>query len=232
MATISLNPSSLEFYHLDDRTKDKSERLPMVEDFGVQDRKALTDEGLRRARAVRDQYFGNKPHTWFTPMQMMLRAMSLGWSYAEGTAVQVDVVACATRPSYGDVPEPAKKAMIQNCRPHLQQTLSRFSDGTMLIVNGSGAFEAVPEMPLNWNRTILQSHCLLRDKQRFTPERSLCKESGFGILVGVPICIAIRSAWRERLLIIGTAYRRRGKRWTIHAFRQRIELRHLDSILS
>lgn len=143
VATISLNPSSLEFYHLDDRTKDKSYRLPMVEDFGVQDRKTLTEEGLRRAREVRDQYFGNKPHTWFTPMQMMLRAMSLGWSYAEGTAVQIDVVACATMPSYGKVSGPAKNDMIENCRPHLQQTLSGFRDGTILVVNGSGAFEAL-----------------------------------------------------------------------------------------
>jgi hypothetical protein len=143
VATISLNPSSLEFYRPDDRKKDKSERLPMVDDFGVEDRKKLTDEGLHRARQVRDHYFANKPHAWFTPMQMMLRGMNLGWSYAEGTAVQLDVIACATKPNYGKVPGPARNDMIENCRPHLQKTLSRFNCGTMLVVNGSGAFEAL-----------------------------------------------------------------------------------------
>jgi hypothetical protein len=32
--------------------------------------------------------------------------------------------------------------MIQNCRSHLQQTLSGFTDGILLVINGSGAFEA------------------------------------------------------------------------------------------
>src|SRR6185312_14038511 len=78
--TISLNPSSLEFYDSDNRAKGEVERLPMVKDFGVRNREELSDEALRVAGGVRDQYFANRPHAWFTPMQMMLRGMNPGWS--------------------------------------------------------------------------------------------------------------------------------------------------------
>src|SRR5690242_8754029 len=81
--TVSLNPSSLEFFDTGGRAKPESERLPMVGDFKRTGRELLSSDDRLRARATRDHYFANKPHSWFTPMQILLRGLNLGWSYAE-----------------------------------------------------------------------------------------------------------------------------------------------------
>jgi len=143
VATVSLNPSSFEFVDGAGKPRPKEDRLPMVGDFGT-NRAGLPPAALREARRIRDSYFANKPHGWFTPMQMVLREMNPGWSYAEGTAVQIDVVACATNPSYGKITSAAvRRTLEENCRPFLAHSVGHLTNGTWLIINGSGAFEAL-----------------------------------------------------------------------------------------
>ncbi len=118
----------------------------MVADFAPAGTRAdLPEETSEQAEAVRLQYFSNKPHSWFTPMQMILRAMNLSWSYAEGTAVNLDIVACATNPSFGDLAANVRTQMAQNCRSFLVETLSAFPDGIWIVVNGKGAFDGLKE---------------------------------------------------------------------------------------
>jgi hypothetical protein len=142
VVAVSLNPSSLEFYDANASAKPVAVRLPMLADFNVRDRELLLPGSLQSIAQVRANYFSNAPHAWFTPMQIMLQAMDRGWSYYDGTAAQVDVIACATTPAFGEISPAAKEVMVRNCRPHLQHTVSHFRNGTVIIINGRSAFEA------------------------------------------------------------------------------------------
>jgi hypothetical protein len=142
-ATIGLNPASTEFRDPDSTIRREEDRLPMLHDFEVADRTELTEAALRRAREKRDHYFSNKPHKWFRPMQLVLRGMNLGWSYAEGTAVNIDVVACATGDAIGVLPVEVRSHLMANCQKHFIETVSTLPDGTWLVVNGRGAFLAM-----------------------------------------------------------------------------------------
>lgn len=142
VVTIGLNPSITEFFQ-DAQAKHAFERLPMLADSEARRRKELTDEACRLARRKRETYFYNNPHPWFTPMQLMLGAMDSGWSYEQGTAVHVDVVACVTNPGYGKLIDSVKAELERNCCRHVTSILAGFREGTLLVINGRGAFHAL-----------------------------------------------------------------------------------------
>ncbi len=100
VATLSLNPSEYEFRDKKGLARPSKTRLPMLDDFGAADRKALTGKDVEAARQRRDSYFTNQPYGFFTHLGDMLYLMDEEWSYKSGTAVHLDVVACATKNSW------------------------------------------------------------------------------------------------------------------------------------
>lgn len=115
----------------------------MVRDFDVRDRADLLQRHLDDARNSRNRYFANKPHVWFTPMQIMLRSLDMSWSFADGTAIQVDIIACATNARFSEVPTKAQAELARNCSDHLKAMLGNLQPSTWLIINGRSAFDAL-----------------------------------------------------------------------------------------
>jgi hypothetical protein len=118
----------------------------MVRDFNQHERDGLHDLHIGRTKRKRDNYFTNRPHKWFAPMQCFLSLISLGWSYAGSTAIHIDIVACATKPSWRDLGYDAQQRLARNCRPSFMDTLSKLRGGTWLLVDGNAAFKALRQV--------------------------------------------------------------------------------------
>jgi hypothetical protein len=47
------------------------------------------------------------------------------------------LVACATRPAWGDLSQGGQTELLKNCRDHFLATLSRVPNGTVLLFDGT-----------------------------------------------------------------------------------------------
>ena len=142
VATIAINPAANEFFVGND-AKSREARLPLLGDYCKQNRRDLESNDLRDAQERRDLYFCTAEgvrrafyHPWFDPLELILRGMNPDWSYFNGTAVHIDVVACATKSAWRTLPHRAKEILQQNCHADFRRTLSELPSGTVLLSNG------------------------------------------------------------------------------------------------
>jgi hypothetical protein len=136
VATVGLNPSATEFINDAGDWKPATERLPLVTDFGVQERNRLSEANLTAAANQREKYFQRAHHPFFRSLQGLLSTVNQEWNYVTGTAVHLDLVACGTWRAWGEMSQQTADALIENCNKHLKQKLTELSDGTLLFLDG------------------------------------------------------------------------------------------------
>ncbi len=137
VATIGLNPALDEWTTNTGGWKLRSHRVATLFDYRVTARTELTDAHLADARARAHTYFSNKQrewHSYFEVFDGVLGRINSGWSYALGTAVHIDLVACATRQRFGKVSDTAK--LISNCHQHFRRAVGSLPPNTKLLFNG------------------------------------------------------------------------------------------------
>jgi hypothetical protein len=167
VVTIGLNPSLTEFV-INEKPKDRSVRLAMLEDYGRESRTDLNDTDVMEARARRENYFQDKKrdwHSYFEKLESVLYRVNPAWTYAIGSAAHIDVVACATKDNWGFLskhkPE-ALKQIVSNCGEYFSKSISHLPNGTIILCNGQrawievaslgksiGKFEMKPSIPYN-----------------------------------------------------------------------------------
>jgi hypothetical protein len=123
--------------------KAKEDRLQLVQDFGARDRAALEAADVESANKLRVNYFKRAPNPWFESLTKLLRATHSDWAYTTGTAVHVDLVACATWRAWGDVSQNARGELVRNCHRHLIRTLGELPSDTVLLFDGKTAYKEV-----------------------------------------------------------------------------------------
>jgi hypothetical protein len=141
VVTVGLNPALNEFY-TNGTAKALSQRLALLQDFNVGTRTDLSDEDVLKAKTRRDGYFTNHERAWhsyFEKMESVLTRVSPAWTYAFGSAVHIDLVACATEKRFGDLSPETKSSLIGNCREHFVSTLSTLPNSTMILCDGPRA---------------------------------------------------------------------------------------------
>jgi hypothetical protein len=143
-ATVGLNPALTEWQH-EARWRPTEWRLPILGDFAVADRGKLTDFQLAQVEVKRTAYFGNKPHSYFDPLELLLQCANPAWSYHTGTAIHLDLVACATTQRWGLLRSDAKAVLTANCAERLRQTLRLVPAQTILLLNGKPARDGLLE---------------------------------------------------------------------------------------
>ena len=111
VVTIGLNPSLTEIIFKDkanvEKAKDRRVRLSMLEDYGRESRTDMSDVDVTEAKARRENYFQDKNRDWhdyFEKLESILNRVNPAWTFAAGSAAHVDVVACATKDSWGFIP--------------------------------------------------------------------------------------------------------------------------------
>jgi hypothetical protein len=139
VATIGLNPALNEF-QIRGTWKPAELRLPILNDYHKQTREELIETNIEKATKRRENYFTDlqrSPHGYFESLDSVLGRVNHLWSFALGSAVHFDLVACSTQKKWGDLDTESRKTLVTNCRPHFLRTLSELPSGTLLLLNGS-----------------------------------------------------------------------------------------------
>lgn len=131
IATLGINPSWQEY--LDPSGKEltgHARRFENLISLDAPTREALTDEQCERAINTMQGYFwpGKPVYQWFRSLERVMRSM--GYSYANGEVVNLDLVQEATKPTWSELekqfPNEASALMVADL-PFLRWQLATFS---------------------------------------------------------------------------------------------------------
>lgn len=145
-ATVGLNPSWTEFVTPAKQWRDAKERLPALMEMSVKSRERISGEQAKQITSARLNYFTateRKPHPWFKNMQGVMSGARMKCAYADGTAVHLDVVACATWQEWGKLSDAAKTQLVSKCFPKFTDTLSKLATDVWLLLDGRTVSETV-----------------------------------------------------------------------------------------
>jgi hypothetical protein len=164
VVTVGLNPAHNEYF-INGLSKDSSLRLALLTDYKRDSRTDLSDADVADAKDRREKYFQNPSRDWhpyFEKMENVLNRVNPAWTYMMGSAVHIDVVACATQERWGKLNKEnpsALKEIISNCREHFSRAISNLPDGTIILCDGPRAlaelasigfrFDMQPSRPFN-----------------------------------------------------------------------------------
>jgi hypothetical protein len=148
VATISLNPSPIEFR--DQRGSlllgDKR-RLHSLVSLGREDPQQMTDSEVEAvAAACRDYFQGNWNKPWFRWLESLLVATEVG-SYLDGSACHLDLVQWATDPAQAKLPAEEWARLVEADLPFLRWQLDT-SEVDIVLVNGAGVVTGVQQAGL------------------------------------------------------------------------------------
>jgi hypothetical protein len=141
---VGPNPSSKEFFE-DGRLKAPGVRLSVLGDYGAAWRDLLKPEDVVAAGRKRAAYFSDRrrgPNEWFVGLSAILEACGRRWSYCDGSAVHLDIVACITRKRWGALGD-ISVVLTGNCRSHFERALDALPAEAVLLFDGKSACNAV-----------------------------------------------------------------------------------------
>jgi hypothetical protein len=135
VATVGINPSNREFVDAAGcELRGPGRRLSTLASLGLPRWSQATGQHLSEIRRSCARYFKTNPYRrWFDVLDRTLRAGQ--FSYYDGSACHLDLVALATRDKWGTIDMRTRQNMINNGKPVLAQII-RDSSVTTLILNG------------------------------------------------------------------------------------------------
>jgi len=142
VATLSLNPSWMEFQDQDGMWLEGSRRrLASLNSLGVSDPRELDDEQVASVVSESNGYFlgPNWYRGWFHWLESMLTVSGAG-SYFDSTACHLDLVQWATKPAQGDLPADVWQRLVEEDRDFLRWQLSH-TNVRVLFLNGASVVE-------------------------------------------------------------------------------------------
>jgi hypothetical protein len=151
VVTIGLNPALDEFYKFNGDEKPRSQRLALLSDYKANNRKDLNVGDLDDVKKRRSEYFRDPNRDWhnyFQKMELVINRANQDWSYFSGSAMHLDIVACATKRRWSDIVPEAKALMIGNCREHFLESLAELPNGTILLFDGLRVMQEMQNLGL------------------------------------------------------------------------------------
>lgn len=151
IATVGINPSNREFVDADGlELCGPGRRLTTLASLGLTRWSHVTGKHLSEIRRSCLRYFKANPYRrWFDVLDRTLR--SGGFSYYDGSACHLDLVALATRDKWGAVSTPTRQKLVDGGKTVLAQII-RDSALTTLILNGRSVvseFESFADVQLS-----------------------------------------------------------------------------------
>ena len=137
VATLGLNPSSLEFQ---DRSGNDLvgcfRRLATHSSLGVEDLANAPPATIAQVLKECNSYFECNPYEWFNDLELILNAC--GVSYCDGSACHLDLVQWATKPTWTNLPSTVRSCLLDSDLPFLKEQF-RNENIELLLVNGKRA---------------------------------------------------------------------------------------------
>lgn len=136
MATLGINPSSLEFLNRrGGLLTGENRRLVTAQYLGVSSDDPFGDAAAQAVVNDCASYFGRNPYRrWFGALDRVLQS-GLGVSYWSGTASHLDLVQWATAPVWRWLDEAARRRLLEADLPFLERQLAT-GGWRVVVVNG------------------------------------------------------------------------------------------------
>ena len=152
VATLALNPSSLEFldqqggYLLED-----CRRLASLVSMQRAEPEQLSDADVAQVFSDSNTYFGRNPYKpWFRWLENLMTCTTLG-SYCDGTACHLDLVQWATKPAQGKLTADVWQRLVDEDRNFLTWQLGETPARTVLVNGASCVGWLEKEQIVNWD---------------------------------------------------------------------------------
>jgi hypothetical protein len=155
VVTIGFNPALDEFYKYNGDAKSRSQRLALLSDYEIKARTDLRDADVDEAKKRRDGYFkdpNREWHNYFEKMESVINRVNPAWTYVIGSAIHIDLVACATKNRWAGLAPETKTHMIGNCREHFLASLAMLPNGTVLLCDGPRVMKEMQNLGLSLKR--------------------------------------------------------------------------------
>lgn len=142
IATLSINPSSKEFYSGKRLIRQPDKRLVDKETLGLRNSEAVRDEHWEAVWEGCKNYFSptGKPYFWFDDLQIVLGYLNV--NYKNNSACHLDLVQWATTPSWKSVPADAQSNFLKHDADFFQAQINS-KNLDVIVINGSLVFEVV-----------------------------------------------------------------------------------------
>jgi len=150
VVTIGLNPALNEFFNFG-IPKRREHRLALVGDYRRVRRSDLRDEDVKDSQRRCAKYFNDSERGWhpyFEKMEHLLTSVHSGWSYYWGSAVHLDLVACATKERWSKLDPSIQGTMIDNCRGYFLEALNKLPDKVVILCDGKRVTSEINELGL------------------------------------------------------------------------------------
>jgi len=163
VVTVGLNPALNEFYQVG-IPKERERRLALLGDYECARRINLSDEDIMDAQKRRKQYFSDSKrgwHTYFEKMEALLTNVHSSWNFFWGSAVHIDLVACATKERWSKLAPSVQEIMVENCQEFFLDALKNIPDGVVILCDGKRIVSEMTNLPLNiqWRpKQLIQIH--------------------------------------------------------------------------
>lgn len=117
--------------------------MPKLADHRKKSREELTGLDVLDCGKRRENYFLNSDwHNYFSAFDSVLGRVNYLWSYARNV-VHIDLVACVTKESFGNISENPRKALVGNCSQNFLKTLAQLSADAILLLDGRTVCDAI-----------------------------------------------------------------------------------------
>jgi hypothetical protein len=143
VATLGINPSRREFLNTNgELLSGPARRLATLASLQAEDPAGLNSEQAAALMADCVGYFRRNPYrSWFDPLNEVVRAATKA-SYYDNSACHLDLVQWATDPTWGSLPEWARRLLLSEGLPHFLYLL-RQSCIRIVLLNGIKVVEQV-----------------------------------------------------------------------------------------
>lgn len=151
IATVGINPSSMEFLNKGKLLTRESARLKCLDDLGVDELSTAPPEVIVAAYRSCCNYFKGPRYYkgWFDVLAPILQAA--GADYLDDSACHLDLVQWATQKKWGSVPAEVQRHLLDEDVPFLCELL-RYHQYEMLLLNGRSAMNTVAErLNVKWH---------------------------------------------------------------------------------
>ena len=154
VATLSINPSKREFLGKDGWLPEGKRRLETLASLELEDLPSASDAQVEAIVDGCRTYFrrGGNAYNWFTPLNKLLE-QGLDRSYAEGSAVHLDLVQWATDPVWRQVDDSVRQSLIEADRRFLLEQLMR-ENIELVVMNGRAVLDQVEAMGVVLTRVV------------------------------------------------------------------------------
>ena len=131
VATVGLNPSHREYLDQSGvQLSRERRRLETLETVGAHSRGDLTDAQCRAILDSQSNYHARNQYAWFRPLDRVLSA--LGGGFNDGTAVHLDLVQEATKPTWSSLARHEREALLAVEGTFLRWQLTSFEIDTVI----------------------------------------------------------------------------------------------------